>query len=415
MRSEVAHAIAVLLRVAELAAITAWAAAGRAADWPQWRGPNRDGVSSETGWLASWPAGGPKVLWRKALGHGYSSVAVVGDRAYTLGNKADTDVVYCLDAASGREVWTHEYACRGGPDEAGPRATPTVADGVVYTVSRHGDTRCLDAKTGRAVWAVEVSKVEQLKWSVPRQGLNEVSGSPFVEGKLVIVNAERAIVALDKATGQVAWAQKDEAASGGHSSPLAFDMGGERCVLIFGGREAVGLSARTGDKLWSLEWQNTANAADPSVLGDRVFFSSGYGTGCAMLRPARGAANVLWRNKRLSTIFSSAVVWQGHIYGFDGQANNQVPLVCLDAATGQEKWRHHGLHMGTLMVAGGKLVMLTETGELVIAEASPEKCNVLAQAKVLRGRCWTVPVLCGGRIFCRNHEGELVCLDVRPP
>lgn len=382
----------------------------RAEDWPQWRGPNRNGVSSETEWLTSWPEAGPKVLWRKSLGVGFSSVVVRSGRVYTLGSKGDTDFTYCLDADTGREMWLHSYPCPAGPDDPGPRATPALDGNRLYTISRAGHVNCLDANSGKAVWSVYLPDTEELKWDIPRRGL-DVSASPLVDGDLLVVNVSCANVALDKVTGKVVW--KDNTAQGGFASPVPFRMTDERAIAIFAGARAVGLSARTGQKLWSYEWPNTANAADPSVVGDRLFLSTGYGSGCALFKPARGEPTVLWRNKSLCTHFSSAVVWQGHVYGFSGQAGNKNHVVCLDVETGEEKWRHWGLDMGTLMVAGGRLVMLTEKGNLVIADASPKEYTELARAKVIEGKCWTVPVLSGGRVYCRNHEGELVCLDVR--
>jgi outer membrane protein assembly factor BamB len=374
---------------------------GLAADWPQWRGPLRNGVSSERGWFSRWPGSGPKRLWRAQVGEGWSSVAVVGNRVYTMGNTGNRDTVFCLDAGTGKVVWRHSYPCATG-DYGGPRATPTVDGTVVYTISREAQAYCLNAANGKVIWGKDLKK--EVGAQAPRWGF---AGSPLVHSRRVIYNVGANGVALDGA-GRVSW--KSGGAGAGYASPVAFTIGNQQGVAIFAASGLVAVNPLNGRRLWHHPWQTTyeVNAADPIFSGDRVFISSNYGKGCALLRVAGGKASVVWENRNMRNHFNSCVLIGGHLYG-----NDENTLKCIDLAGGAERWRSRGIGKGGLTAADGKLIVLTERGELVLAAASPDRYTELARAKVLTGTCWTHPVLAGGRIYCRSHEGELVCLDVR--
>lgn len=376
------------------------ASAGESSDWPNWRGPHRDGISAETGWLAAWPAGGPQVLWRAEVGVGFSSLALSGGRLYTLGNTSGTDYVYCLDAATGREVWKHSYPCRQGGHK-GPRATPCVRDGLVYTMSRESDLYCFQAGSGEIVWKKNVAKA--IGAATPTWGF---ASSPVIEGDTVIVNVGTAGVALDKKTGSVVWTTGRGAA--GYSSAELFTMDGERRLAIFAAKNIVVLDAKTGKTLWQHPWKTRydVNAATPIVWDGKVFISSGYGTGAAVLRIG-GDDPVVWRSREMKNHFNNCILWKGHLYGFD-----MTTLKCLSAGTGKVQWSKGGFGKGSLMLADGKFIILSDSGTLAVAEATHEGYKELSRAKVIRGLCWTVPVLSGGRIYCRSHPGHVVCLDV---
>ena len=375
-------------------------AAGASTDWPQWRGPKRTGVSAETGWLTTWPPDGPKVLWRAEVGLGYSSLAVAAGRLYTLGNHSGTDYVYCFDAQSGRPIWKHSYPCREGAHK-GPRATPTVDGGRVYTCSREGHVFCLDARTGDVVWAKNAARETGAK--VPEWGF---AGSPLLEGNAVIVNVGAAGAALDKANGTLVWSTGPQAS--GYSSPFAFSLDGQRRVAVFAATALVVLNPADGKSLWQFPWKTSynANAVTPIVSGRMVFISSGYEVGCALVKI--GTDKPVWRNRLMRTHFNSCVLLKGYLYGFD-----ETTLKCLSGPTGEVQWSKKRLGKGSLMVADDKLIILGDSGVLAIAEATHEAYRELARAKVIRGLTWTVPVLSGGRIYVRSHPGHLVCLDVR--
>lgn len=374
------------------------AGAGRADDWPQWRGPDRNGISRETGWTANWPKGGPKVLWRAEVGAGYSSFAVADGRVYTMGHAGGSDTVYCFGAETGKVIWKRSYACSTVKGYGGPRASPTVDGKRVYTLSRDGHLNCFEADSGKVVWTRKVPA------KPPTWGF---ASSPLVSGKLVVVNTGSAGMAFSKTTGRPAWSNGKGKA--GYASPVELKRGSKTELLIFTSNALVGVNATSGRRSWSLPWdtKHDVNAADPVVEGDRVFISSGYNVGCALLSVARGRIRPVWRNTNMRNHFNSTVLWKDALYGFD-----ESVLRCLDFKTGEVKWSQRGLGKASLMISDGKLIILSERGELVVAEASTFAFRPLGRAQVLRGHCWTVPVLANGRIYCRTDAGSVVCVDV---
>jgi len=375
-------------------------------DWPRWRGPNADGISSETGWNPAALSDGADVAWRKKVGLGYSSVTVKDGRLYTMGNTGKRDVIYCLDAATGKELWTHSYACGKG-SHPGPRSTPTVDGDRVYTLGRAGHVHCLDAARGKVVWARNISEEEGAP--PPKWGF---AGSPVVEGKMLLLNACQAGIALDKASGKTLWASEPNRS--GYATPVVYDLAGRRYGLFFGARGLHGVDIRDGRTLWSYEWKTSydVNASDPIVSGDKVLMSSGYGRGSALLDISRGTPECLWTSKTMRNQFSTSVLIDGYLYGIDGNAGRGT-LCCMKLETGEEAWRQE-LGFGALMAADGKLIIMEETGTLVVADVSPTAYREIARAsEVGEKKFWTMPVLSGGRIYCRNHQGDLVCVSVQ--
>ena len=373
-------------------------------DWAHWRGPDYNGISKEAQFNISWGEGGPKVLWKKSLGIGFSSFAISAGRAYTMGNADGKDTVYCFDAATGKKIWKYPYPqpLDAKSYEGGTHSTPTVDGKMVYTFSKRGDLFCLDAAKGDVIWKKSVSKEFGAKR--PTWGF---AGSPLIAGKLVIVNAGSNGMAFDKKSGDLVW--KSGTGRSGYSTPVPFKAGETKAVAIFGEKKLFALNPADGKELWSFPWETRydVNAADPIVSGDRMFISSGYNKGCALLKIAADKAVQVWRNRKMRNHFNSTVLYKGNLYGFD-----EKQLRCLDLATSDEKWTQRGLGKGSLMIAGDKLIILSEDGRLVIAEASPAGYKQLAAAQILTGKCWTVPVLSGGKIYARNAAGDAVCVDV---
>lgn len=379
-------------------------AAALGADWPQFRGPAGDGTSQEKGWVKNGAVA--RTVWEGQVGAGYSAVAIKGGRLYTMGNRSGMDVVVCLDAVKGTNLWEYSYPCPAG-SYPGPRCTPTVEGDSVYAISREGVVLCLDAGKGAVRWQCNLAKEIGLK--VPGWGL---SSSPLVVGNLVIVNAGARGVAMDKATGLVKWSSGG--GGSGYASPVLFKQGGVTAVLVFAARGIEAVEAATGKELWSHPWKTgyDVNAADPLVIGDKVLISSGYDKGAALLSPAGTACKVEWENKNLASHFSSAVLWRSLVYGNSGNVGRGAELRCLDPATGAIRWSHKETGFGSLILADGKLIVLGERGVLSVAEASPEGYRELWSQKVIDGTCWTMPTLCNGLIYCRNDKGRLVCLDL---
>lgn len=376
----------------------------QAADWFRWRGPTLDGVSKETDWSTSWPKEGPRQLWKAAVGMGFSSVSVSKGRVFTMGNNGKEDTVSCFDAETGNPVWKYSYASPLDPKyyEGGPSATPTVDRDRVYTLSKRGVLNCLSATDGKPIWTKDL--VAELGVKIPTWGF---SSSALITGNLVIVNVGSAGTALDKTTGKVVWSSgKGES---GYSTPVLFTEASLRYVALFLADSVAAFSVPDGKEIWRHKWQTEydVNAADPIISGDKVFISSGYDRGAALLKIADNKPSVVWENKNMRNQFNSSVLIGRSLYGFD-----ESELRCVDLNSGQVKWKQDGLGKGSLMAADGKLIVLSEKGELVVADASPEAFKPLARAQVLGGKCWSTPVLSNGRIYCRNAKGDLVCVDV---
>jgi outer membrane protein assembly factor BamB len=393
-----------------LTLLLAAATLASAEDWPQWRGPARTGHSSETGWLDAWPASGPPIAWKADVGIGFSSFAVANGRVYTIGHANDNDTVYCLDADKGSVLWKHSYESDLGDKffEGGPTSTPTVDGDRVYTIGRWGDVFCFEAATGKVVWSVNLQK--DGGFPPPAWGFG---GSPLVFENLLVLNVGDAGVALEKATGKVAW--KSKGTESGYSTPLPVKRGDETLLLIGSAKSYLAVDARSGREAWRVKWvtQYGVNAADPVVDGDRVFLSSGYQKGCALLQLGKSEPQIAYQSRVLRTQMNPAVLAGGHLYAVDGDTTEKTTLKCVEFASGTEKWSRPLAGSGAVAIADNRLIVLSGAGELMIAPVSSESFVPTARANVLTGKCWTVPVLANGRIYCRNAEGTVVCVDVR--
>lgn len=377
-----------------------------AGDWAQWRGPTRDGISTESGWTTNWPAGGPKVLWKQSFGAGCSSFTVAGNRAYTMGHQNGTDTVYCLDVVSGKTLWRHSYPSELDPNmfEGGPTCTPAIDGTRIYTLSRFGLLLCLEE--GKVLWSKNL--IRDFGAKKPTWGY---AGSPLVHGEHLLLDAGgpgASSIALNKLTGEVVWKSGSDPAA--YGSPVVVSAAPETTVAFMNANALVVRAARDGRELWRFPWKTSydVNAATPIIVGDTIFIASGYGHGGALVRPAASGAKAIWESKSMRNQVNSSVLWEGHLYGFDESSLN-----CLDAGTGAVKWKQAGLGKGSLIIADGKLVIMSENGKLVVALPSPQKFQRIAEAQVLsKERCWVVPTLANGRIFCKNNSGEAVALDV---
>lgn len=387
----------------------------RADDWPNWRGPHHDGVCRETGLLQVWPADGPRVLWKARLGGGYSAVAISKGRLYThTARDKKEEIVLCLDAATGTELWRRRYDCdydryvtlRENWDR-GPRATPAVDGDRVFTVGTTGIVLCLDAATGKEIWRRDLLHIAGR--FCPEQGY---CSSPLVVGDLVFVhpggNQGTSLAALDKKTGQTVWQALDDAPS--YASPIPVTFNGATQIVYFTGESVVGVTLRDGRQLWRRPWhtQPPIHGATPIYSDGHVFISSNYGVGAALLRlKGDGQPDEVWKARSMQNQYATCVLHQGHLYGFSG-----FRLACIDFATGQARWDRTGLGKGALLVADGNLIILSERGDLILAEATPNAYVEKSRCKPLGGVCCTGPVVAGGRLYIRN-EDMLLALDVK--
>lgn len=383
----------------------------RAADWPNWRGPNRDGISEESNLNFDWLVSGPPILWHAMVGTGFSSMAISDGRLHTIGNADEADTVVCLDAESGRKIWSHTYPCPLDPNlfEGGPTSTPTVDGDHVYTISRLGHLFCFNAQDGKIVWSRNL--VEDTEIPPPGWGY---AGSPVVHDNTLLLNIGESGMAVDKLTGQTLWASEPE--ESGYTTPVTYIHEGKTLAIFSSGKYFSAVDVGNGSVVWSHRWLTRygMNACDPIVIKGHIFITSGYGKGATLLEHATEEPKEIWKEKVLRAQISVPVLLGDFIYGIDGDVNAHEPVLkCIDFMTGKEVWTNTDVGSGSFIVADGTLIILTTTGELIAGRASPNGWEKTARAKVLDGKCWTPPALANGRLYCRNADGKLVCLELR--
>jgi outer membrane protein assembly factor BamB len=356
-----------------------------------------------------WAEEGPKLLWRASVGTGFSSVAVSGGRAYTMGNTTNQDTIWCLDAKSGNEVWKLSYAARPDPQwyEGGPGSTPTVDRGRVFTISKWGDVFCLDAATGKAAWQrdLKTDGFHTNRWGF--------EGSALLWRELVIFNVGEAGIALDRSSGRIVWSNGTNGA--GYASPTLCTLHGKAAVLIFAAKHLIAVDPDSGHELWRFPFETgwSTNITDPLCWDDRILISS-FSHGSALLSISQDKPELLYDSNVLHNHLSPGIRIGEYLYAFNGEAKTDTDLRCIDLPTGQLKWTSKEPRFGSMIQAGSQLVLLSGNGELLVIDPSPKELKVVARAKVLSGTCWTPPALAGGRLYVRNAKGELRCLDVRP-
>jgi outer membrane protein assembly factor BamB len=390
-------------------------------DWPQWRGVNRDGIGKAPLMSQDWSTKPPKLVWQAPCGKGYSSLAVSKGQVFTIEWKDGQERVLCLDAATGEERWAYGWptsysVLRSHPN--GPRSTPTFFDGKLYVVGTLGRFFCLEVPDGgqpKLLW--EHDLVNKFDAIMPTWGY---ACSPLIDGHNVIVQPggkEASVAAFDCDSGIIRWTTMEEAT--GYSSPMAAAFGGQRQIIAFLADQLVGLRADDGAKLWNFDWptDHKANTATPIIAGDTIFISSDYGSGCALMRVLRDEKGewraeevYIRRNKLMRCRYSTCVLHEGHLYGFDlGRGD----LKCIDMKTGTEKWATSDVHRGTLVLAEGHLVILSEDGTLALVDATPAEFRPRGRMKeVLHSSdCYALPAIGGGRLYVRDHE-HVVCLNL---
>ncbi|HEV8202713.1 MAG TPA: PQQ-binding-like beta-propeller repeat protein [Pyrinomonadaceae bacterium] len=400
----------VLLPAILLLTLAQYALAQSAADWPQWRGPNRDGVSKETGLLKQWPAEGPPLVWKASgAGGGYSSFSVANGKLYTMGLRGEREYVVAFDVATGKEAWStpHGRAFRNDRGD-GPRGTPTIDGDRVYALGGSGDLTVLDARTGKIVWTKNVLREfggSNITWGI--------SESPLVLGDKVLVNAGgpgASIVALNKANGALIW--KSQSDKAGYSSAIPVEVNGTTQVVFFTAERAVGLDAKDGRLLWEYgrPANNVANVATPIARANRVFISSDYGTGGGVVEiKADNKAQEIWFTKDMRNHHSSSVLIGDYLYGF-----SSAILTAIRFDTGEIAWRDRSVGKGSLVYADGNLYCFSENGVVGLVEATPTGYKEKGRFRLAQGNLptWTHPVVVGGRLYLRDQD-TIYAYDVR--
>lgn len=388
------------------------------ADWPQWRGPDENGISMES--LPAKPDF-TQTLWQKKVGIGFSSMAVAEGRVFTLGHSgaksAGTETIWCFNAETGAELWRHTYPAPllDRFYEGGPGATPTVRGGKVFTYSKHGRLHCQEAATGKLVWQRDMLAEAGLE-EPPEWGF---ACSPYFLNDDTLLIEAGPTFALDPSTGRVRW--KSQPFTPAYGTPKAFTVGGRKLLAVMKTEGLAVLEAANGTTVATVDWKTSfdTTATTPIILGSQIFISTGYDRGCALLELTGDQLKKHYEHKGMCNHMNNSVLIDGHLYGFDGTAHRGRPteFVCLEFATGKEKWRvppGTGLGCGSVMAAAdGVLLILSERGELLAVPANPREFKPTARHQSLGGRCWTVPVLAHGKVYCRNARGDLICVKVQ--
>ena len=387
-------------------------------DWPQWRGINRDGVSLEKNLLKAWPENGPKRLWRISVGNGYSGMSVSHGKLYTLWDAGNAQYLFCLDAATGKELWRHKI------DENfinvfgnGPRSTPTIDNDIVYAISSTGKLHAVNALNGTPVWIHDLE--QEYGGQIPDYGY---SSSPLIQRNKLFVEVggkdDSAFIAFNKETGDVIWTSQTDLPA--YASPFTTTVNGVRQIIFFSASGLFSLSPDNGKLVWKYPWGTKCpatgiplNTVSPLFIApDKIFISSGSGTvkggAVIQIQYQNDSFNVkkMWETKRMKSVLNSSVTHQNHIYGFDGGI-----FKCLNATTGEVKWKARGFQKGSLILAEDHLIVLGERGKLALVEANPKEFKEKASIQILNGKCWTSPTLAGGRLYLRNNK-EMLCLDL---
>jgi outer membrane protein assembly factor BamB len=391
-----------------------------AADWPQFLGPNRNGISTETKLLDKFPSDGPPEVWRAKGGGGMSGLIISNGKLATMVEREGKQQVILLDAKTGKPVWSTAIAAAyRNSMGAGPRATPAIDGGLVFAFTGDGILAALKLSDGTAVWRHEV--VKEMGGNIADYGM---ASSPLIAGDLVVVTVGApgaTVVAYNKTTGKLAW--KTGRDSAGYSSAALLTVAGRKQIVAFTGQSALGLDPKSGTSLWRFPYNTDyeCNIATPLAWKNRVFLSAGENHGSTLLelKPdgKKFALKTVWdstgRRSVLRNEWQTSILLDGHLYGMDnvGGAGPITHLTCIDATDGTRAWQQARFGKGNLIAADGKLFISTIDGELVIVAASPKSFRELARAKVI-GSTRQAPALANGLLYLRDGS-EILCLDIR--
>jgi outer membrane protein assembly factor BamB len=405
----------VVLGATVVCAVVSLSAQSASTDWPQWRGQDRSGVSRETGLLREWPRSGPTLTWSASqLGAGYGSVSVAGARVFVQGMKNRQSVVTSLDRATGKPVWSIALGSAQENDRgSGPRSTPSVDGDRVYVLTENGDLVCLLVADGKVVWRRNIIKEfngRNINWLI--------SESPLVDGNRVIVSPggrNAGMAALDKMTGMTLWVSKELSDEAGYASSVVADVQGVRTIMTLTGNAGIGVRASDGKLMWRYGnvANNTANITTPVYSNGKVFYTSAYGTGGALLGlKANGqdvSAQEIYFTRNMQNHHGGVVLVDGYLYGF----NNSI-LTCLEFDTGKVMWRDRSVGKGSVAYADGHLYILSEDNVVGLVDASPKGYRETGRFTISDQGwpAWAHPVISGGQLLVRN-QNMLASYDVR--
>ena len=355
--------------------------------------------------MTSWPSQGLQLLWKQPVGGGYASFVIANGKAYTIEQRRSQEVVAAYDVRTGRELWTHGWPAlfseaMGGD---GPRATPVWNEGQLFALGATGELHVLDAESGKLAWSKNIlndNSAQNITWGM--------ANAPLIVDDNVIVTpggaGDKSVVAYNKRTGNRVWSALSDRAA--YTSPMLVTLAGERQLLVVTATRVTGLAVEDGKLLWEYPWSTMyeINSAQPIIVDpNHVFVSAGYDHGAVLLEIAgteRGfSARAVWENRNMKNRFNSSVLYQGHIYGFD-----EGIFACIDARTGERKWKGGRYGYGQALLAGQHIVVLTESGDLVLLQATPSSHQEVARFSAIEGKTWNHPAIADGILFVRNER-----------
>ena len=386
----------------------------RAADWPAWRGPRGDGISAEQ-LPDALPVEGFKRLWKAQVGVGFTAAAISNGRLYTLGNlgKSDVATLFCLDAGSGKEIWSKTWPSALAPTmyEGGPNAAPVIDGDSLYVVVKPARVIRLHADSGEVDWEVDLKS--SLKTDLSPWG---IAGAPMIIGDAVALNYGSNGTLLDKRTGKLRWSTGAKGSS--FNVPAVGRIGSEPAMLILATNALVGVRLKDGAEQFRHPFGEGyfCHASDPIVRGNEVFISSADHGG-QLIEFGTGKPIVAWKSREFGNFMSTPVFLDGHLYGINtcDVKPSETSLRCVEWKTGKVLWSEKGFGWGSLLAAErGRILLLSDKGELSLASVSPSGFRLIGRFQALGGKCWTPPVLANGRVYLRNAAGDLVCYEVFP-
>ncbi len=396
-----------LIRLITVVIAATLATGAFAADWPHWRGPDRNGIAPDTGINKDWNARPPQVLWQTPMhDDGYAGPSVADGKVFIIDHDGADDVVRAIHLETGQDLWQARYPDLAKANYGFSRATPVYDSGHIYTISYLGQVHCLDANTGEIVWKLDMRR--QFEGVVPQWGY---SMSALIDGDRVIVvpgGPNACVAALSKATGEVIWTGGGGDIPG-YATPVKATIQGIEQYVVFAGKALIGVRAADGQLLWRVPWETSydVNAATPIISGNAIFITSNYKRGCAVVSIEADGPRIVWENKNMASHINTSVFYNGLMYG-----PSNPNLLCLNPSNGQIMWAQSGFERGGLVGVDGVLIaMAGATGDVVMVEATPERYHELGRIRPLGGQSWTAPIIANGRLIIRNKQA-LACLDI---
>ena len=378
-----------------------------AADWPAWRGPNKDGIAPDTGINKDWNNSPPQKLWQVDMHDGgYAGPSVADGKLFIIDHEGAQDVVRAIDAETGADVWEFRYDDLAKANYGFSRSTPVYDDGRLYTVSFQGNLGCFDAATGEIIWGINMPG--KFGGRIPTWGY---AMSALIDGdRLILVpgSQQGCVAAVNKMTGEVLW-QGGGGDIAGYSTPVKATIQGVEQYVVFAGKSVIGVQADNGELLWRVPWETDydVNAATPIVQGDNVFITSNYKSGCAVVQVGADGASILWKSGAIAAHFNTPVFMNDYLFG-----PSNPNLVCLDPSNGEAVWKQSGFGRGGVVGVDGVILALSgNQGFMAMVQPTPDGYNELGRFTPLGGQSWTPPVIANGKLYVRNKEA-LACFDL---